>query len=156
MRYSASATVLIALTVLCSASCSVSRKASSSERLLRTETVTRDTVWQQVVVAVHDTLREVTTITLQQDAQGDTVKLVQITDRTRASRSEGYRDREEKIVVKTDTVYVAIDSVTVNNRPATVSSKRSTVNQTLKWLFAILCAAIVLTLTIRFCLRKAL
>ena len=108
------------------------------------------------MVAIHDTLREVTTITLQQDAQGDTVKLVQITDRTRASRSEGYRDREEKIVVKTDTVYVAIDSVTVNNRPATVSSKRSTVNQTLKWLFAILCAVIVLTLTIRFCLRKAL
>ena len=86
----------------------------------------------------------------------DTVKLVQITDRTRASRSQGYRDREEKIVVKTDTVYVAIDSVTVNNRPATVSSKRSTVNQTLKWLFAILCAVIGLTLTIRFCLRKAL
>ncbi len=108
------------------------------------------------MVAVNDTLSEVTTITLQQDAQGDTVKLVQITDRTRASRSEGYRDREEKIVVKTDTVYVAIDSVTVNNRPATVNSKRSTVNQTLKWLFAILCATIVLTLTIRFCLRKAL
>lgn len=155
MRYSASATVLIALTVLCSTSCSVSRQASR-ERYLHTEAVTRDTVWEQVVVAVNDTLSEVTTITLQQDAQGDTVKLVQITDRTRASRSEGYRDREEKIVVKTDTVYVAIDSVTVNNRPATVNSKRSTVNQTLKWLFAILCATIVLTLTIRFCLRKAL
>ena len=67
MRYSASATTLIALTVLCLTSCSVSRRASSSERLLRTEATTRDTVWQQVVVAVHDTLREVTTITLQQN-----------------------------------------------------------------------------------------
>lgn len=155
MRSSRLTVALIATLALCLNSCSVSRQATK-ERYLRTEAVTGDTVWEQVVVAIHYTLREVTTITLQQDAQGDTVKLVQITDRTRASRSEGYRDREEKIVVKTDTVYVAIDSVTVNDRPATVSSKRSTVNQTLKWLFAILCAAIVLTLTIRFCLRKAL
>ena len=59
MRYNASATALIALTVLCLTSCSVSRKASSSERLLRTEATTRDTVWQQVVVAVHDAFREV-------------------------------------------------------------------------------------------------
>ena len=43
-RISASATVLIALTVLCLTSCSVSRRASSSERLLRTEATTRDTV----------------------------------------------------------------------------------------------------------------
>ena len=156
MRYSASATVLIGLTVLCLTSCSVSRKATNSERSLRTEAVTRDTVWQQVVVAVHDTLREETTITLQQNDQGDTLKLVQVTDRTRASRSEGYRDREEKIVVKTDTVYVSIDTVTVNNRPSAVSSKRSTVSQTLKWIFGILCALIVLIITLKLCLRKAL
>ena len=106
MRYNASATALIALTVLCLTSCSVSRKASSSERLLRTEATTRDTVWQQVVVAVHDTLREVTTITLRQNDQGDTLKLVQVTDRTRASNREGYRDREVKIVVNSDTVYI--------------------------------------------------
>ena len=96
MRYSASATALIALTVLCLTSCSVSRKASSSERLLRTETTTRDTVWQQVVVAVYDTLREVTTITLQQNDQGDTLKLVQVTDRTRASRSSDLREKKDE------------------------------------------------------------
>ncbi len=117
MRYSASATVLIALTVLCLTSCSVSRKANSSERLLRTEATTRDTVWQQVVVAVHDTLREVTTITLQQNDQGDTLKLVQVTDRTCASNREGYRDREEKIVIKTDTVYIEkTDTLTVSSK----------------------------------------
>ena len=96
MRYSASATALIALTVLCLTCCSVSRKASSSERLLRTETTTRDTVWQQVVVAVYDTLREVTTITLQQNDQGDTLKLVQVTDRTRASRSSDLREKKDE------------------------------------------------------------
>ena len=125
----------------------------------------RDTVKEQVIVEHRDTLREVTTITVllrqsqQPDAPDDTVKVVQITDRTRASRSEGFRDKEEKTVVKTDTVYIEKrDSVVVSTigKPETGSSKRSTVNQTLKWLFAILCAIIVLTLTIRFCLRKAL
>ena len=162
MRYSVSATVLIVLSVLCWSSCSVSRRASS-ERSLRTETVTRDTVWQQVVVAVHDTLREVTTITLQQNDQGDTLKLVQVTDRTRASHSEGLKEIKERTEVRVDTVYVekqsentvavagpgvAIDkdgTLTVNRSPLTF----------MKWLFAILCAVFVLTLTIKLLPRRA-
>ena len=105
------------------------------------------------MVAVHDTLREVTTITLQQNDQGDTLKLVQVTDRTRASRSEGYRDREEKMVVKTDTVYIEKrDSVVVSN----VSDKQTGLVPTLKWIFGILCALIVLIITIKVCSRKAL
>lgn len=95
MRYSVSATVLIGLSVLCWTSCSVSRRASS-ERSLRAETVTRDTVWEQVVVAVHDTLREVTTITLQQNEQGDTNELVQVIDRIHASRSLDLREKKGK------------------------------------------------------------
>ncbi|MBO6169082.1 MAG: hypothetical protein J6O51_03835 [Bacteroidales bacterium] len=75
------------MAALCVMGCGVSRQVSSSERLLRTDAVTRDTVWHQVVVAVHDTLREVTTITLRQNDRGDTLKLLQVTDRTRASRS---------------------------------------------------------------------
>ena len=161
MRYSASATVLIALTVLCLISCSVSCKASSSERLLRTEATTRDTVWQQVVVAVHDTLREVTTITLRQNDQGDTLKLVQVTDRTRAPRSEGLKEKKERTEVRVDTVYVektdtlTVSSKLISGKPDSVSSKRSTVNQTLKWLFAILCALIVLVITIKLLPRRA-
>lgn len=69
-------------------------------------TVTMDTVWQQVVVAVHDTLREVTTITLRQNDQGDTLKLVQVTDRKRASRSSDLREKKERMEVRVDTVYV--------------------------------------------------
>jgi hypothetical protein len=121
--------------------------------------VTRDTVWQQVVVAVRDTLREVTTITLQQNDQGDTLKLVQVTDRTRASNREGYRDREEKIVFKTDTFYIEkTDTVTVSTvsgKPETVNSKRSTVIQTLKWLFGCIIALIALVVTIRILPRRA-
>lgn len=112
-----------------------------------------------------DTLREVTTITVtlrqaqQPDAPDDTVKVVQITDRTRASRSEGYRDREEKTIVKTDTVYIEKrDSVVVSNvsgKPDSVSGKQTGLVPTLKWLFAILCAIIVLTLTIKLIPRRA-
>lgn len=144
MRYSRLTVVLIATLALSSTGCSVQRQASNSERLLRTETVTRDTVWQQVVVAVHDTLREVTTITLQQNDQGDTLKLLQVTDRTRASHSEGLKEIKERTEVRVDTVYVekqsentvavagpgvAIDKdgiLTVNRSPLTF----------MKWLFA--------------------
>jgi len=80
-------------------------------------------VKEQVMVEHRDTLREVTTITVtlrqaqRPDAPDDTVKVVQITDRTRASRSEGYRDREEKTIVKTDTVYIEkTDTVTVSSK----------------------------------------
>ena len=58
------------------------------------------------MVAVHDTIREVTTITVQLGDAGDTVKVVQITDRDRARNREAVRDKEERLVVKTDTVYV--------------------------------------------------
>ena len=164
MRYRASATVLIALTALCLTSCSVSCKASSSERLLRTEATTRDTALQQVVVAVHDTLREVTTITLQQNDQGDTLKLVQVTDRTRASRSSDLREKKERTEVRVDTVYIEKQSdntvafagpgVTID-KDGTLTVNRSPLTF-MKWLFAILCATIVLVVTIKLCLRKAL
>lgn len=119
------------------------------------------------MVEHRDTLREVTTITVtlrqaqRPDAPDDTVKVVQITDRTRASRSEGYRDREEKTIVKTDTVYIEkTDTVTVSSKlisgkPDSVSSKQTGLVPTLKWLFAILCAVIVLTLTIKLIPRRA-
>ena len=143
---------------------SVSRKANSSERLLRTVAVTRDTVWQQVVVAVHDTLREVTTIALQHNDRGDTLKLMQVTDRTRASSSSDLREKKERTEVRVDTVYeekqsdntvaVAGPGVTVD-KDGTLIVNRSPLTF-MKWLFAILCATIVLVVTIKLCLRKAL
>ena len=69
---------LIATLALSLTGCSVQQQASSSERLLHTEATIRVTVWQQVVVVAHDTLRELTTITLQQNDQGDTNELVHI------------------------------------------------------------------------------
>ena len=88
-------------------SCGSSRKATSSLQLTAYGLQeTRDTVREQVMVAVHDTIREITTITVQTNDAGDTLKVVQITDRDRARAREAVRDKEERLVVKTDTVYI--------------------------------------------------
>ena len=116
-----------------------------------------------MVVAVHDTLREVTTITLQQNDQGDTLKLVQVTDRTRASRSSDLRENKERTEVRVDTVYVEKQSdntVAVAGPGVTIDKDGTlTVNRSpltfMKWLFAILCAIIALTLTIKLIPRRA-
>ena len=54
-------------------SCSVTRKATevSSSTVQVSSVETRDTVREQVMVAVHDTIREVTTITVQTNDAGD-------------------------------------------------------------------------------------
>ena len=77
--------VLIGLSALCWTSCASSRRATSSlqvsascaPQVLRRASSesglqeTRDTVREQVMVAVHDTIREVTTITVQTNEAGD-------------------------------------------------------------------------------------
>ena len=118
------------------------------------------------MVAVHDTIREVTTITVQLGDAGDTVKVVQITDRDRARAREAVRDKEERLVVKTDTVYIekrdsslrlsSLGAYGLREDPsarsgrATVSGKLSAVSKILKWIFALICAVVVLILVIRF------
>ena len=163
MRYSALATVLIGLSALCWSSCASSRKATSSLQVLglakrqsRASAYglheTRDTVRKQVMVAVHDTIREVTTITVQTNETGDTVKVVQITDRDRARAREAVRDKEERLVVKTDTVYIEKrDSVFVSKTDLTnrADTKKSGFLTCVKWIFAMVCAVVVLVVVIR-------
>ena len=118
------------------------------------------------MVAVHDTIREVTTITVQTNDAGDTLKVVQITDRDRARNREAVRDKEERLVVKTDTVYIekrdsslrlsSLGAYGLQEDPsarsgrATVSGKLSAVSKILKWITALVCAVVVLILVIRF------
>ena len=65
----------------------------------------RDSVEMQSLVVL-DTLKEITTITVDRNDKGDTLRLTQITDRTRASARDRFKDIEVKEVVRTDTVYV--------------------------------------------------
>lgn len=144
------------------ASCSTSRTATRSSEFKAQSLETRDTVREQVVVEVYDTLREVTTITIRENEKGDTLKLVQITDRTRATDRAAARDKEEKLIVRTDTVYIEKrDSVDVKNTSLTKvqldgpkgkvnpSNKKSNFVSSLKWIFWILCAIIVLILLLK-------
>ena len=169
MRYNAWATVLIGLSALCLTACSVSRKALRSEVSSQTSSVTRDTVREEVVVAVHDTLREVTTIIIQQNEAGDTVKQSVVTDRYRGRNAEAAKVdfplravelnlHDERLTVQRDTVYIEKrdSSLRVSSLGAyglredgtpTVSGKLSAVSKVLKWILAIaflLLASVVL------------
>ena len=142
------------------------------------------------MVAVHDTIREVTTITVQTNDAGDTLKVVQITDRDRARNREAVRDKEERLVVRTDTVYIEKrdsslqvlgrakrqsratascapqvlrrassesglqEDPSARSGQATVSSKLSAVSKVLKWITALICAVVVLIITVKVCLLR--
>jgi hypothetical protein len=79
-----------------------------------------------VVIEFRDTLKEVTTVTVQLNETGDTVKMSTVTDRTRASDRSQLRDKSEKIIVRVDTVYVERrDSVLVKSEELRVKSSLS-------------------------------
>ena len=106
------------------------------------------------MVAVHDTIREVTTITVQTNDAGDTVKVVQITDRDRARNREAVRVKEERLVVRTDTVYIEKrDSVYVQTNTGLTNDtkKKSGFLTYVKWIFALICAVVVLIITVKVC-----
>lgn len=103
------------------------------------------------MVAVHDTIREITTITVQQNEAGDTLKLVQITDRTRASDRAAVKEKNEKIKVVRDTVFIEKrDSVSTTTNLSNPTNKASPVVSGLKWVFWIIIAVIVLTIILKF------
>lgn len=161
MRYNRWASAIIGLSVLCLgswllASCSTSRTATRSEVSSSRIQGSRDTVREQVVVEVYDTLREVTTITIRENEQGDTLKLVQITDRTRATDRAAARDKEEKLIVRTDTVYVAVrDSVSsFRFQDSGSTNKKSPFVSSLKWICFIILGLIGLIITVKVCYHR--
>ncbi len=115
----------------------------------RTTLETRDTLRQQMVVMERDTLREVTTITVQTNERGDTVKVVQVTDLTRARNRDTANDRQEKRVEHRDTVYVVrSDSIVVRDtslQPPGASGFLTGV----KWLMALIAALTVLAVVLK-------
>ena len=120
--------------------------------------VTRDTVREQVMVAVHDTLTITKTITIRENEQGDTVFRSEVTDRDRIRSKADVRSKKEVVRVERDTVYIERrDSVDVRNCGTTESQSGETaLHRTLKWIFWILCAIVVLIITVKICLRRSL
>lgn len=135
-----------------------------SEVRSKTEEVRSDTLREQVVVTIHDTIREVTTITVRENEQGDTVRLVQVTDLTHARARDRVLDKEVKLIVKTDTVYVerqsdkqAVVAAGPNTEIApdgTVTKKVNRVAQTLKWIFLVIILITVLIIVIKIFIRR--
>ena len=69
-------TLAIALVALTASACSVSRSASVKAEVRGLTAEVRDSLRvEQLMVAVHDTIVETTTITIRENEQGDTVRM---------------------------------------------------------------------------------
>lgn len=89
---------------------------------------------------MHDTIVEVTTVTIRENEAGDTVRIAQLTERTRTSVRNRINDVQERVAVRTDTVYIANrDSVEV----------KESGQDMLKWWLWIIVGLIVLVISIK-------
>jgi hypothetical protein len=112
---------------------------------------------EQVMVAVHDTIMETVTIVVRENEQGDTLRLEKTTERDRIRDRAQVKEKEERVVVKTDTVYIATrDSVSSSKFQGLrgSSTRASPVVSGLKWVFWIIVAVTVLVVVLRFKMFK--
>ena len=142
--------------------CWSSRKAVSLTQTSQRHEVS-DTIREQVVVEVHDTVRETTTITVQLDTAGDTVRVSTVTERDRVRDRSQLKVKSEKLKVETDTVYVereaektvaAVGPNTEIDKDGNVTKKVNRFAQSLKWLFLTLVAVIAIIILMRIKLRR--
>ena len=129
--------------------CGSSRQAAVSRLAeLRINESMEERSRESVVVAVHDTMMETKTITITKNVDGDTLRLTQITDRTRASAMSDVRSKKEDVRVRVDTVYVEKrDSVLMERHQTSDISHQTSI---LKWIFLIIVSLIVLIVVIKF------
>ena len=125
---------------------------------MRVESVESVEKVDSVVVEHSDTLREVTTITVQLNDTGDTLKISTVTDRERIRSMSDVRSKKEDVYVRTDTVYIereaektlAVVGPNVEiDKDGNVTKRVNRVAQTLKWLFLTLVAVIAIIILIR-------
>ena len=142
-------------------SCSTSRKATEvSSSVLTTDYTNLTDKHDSVTVIIRDTLREVTTITIRENEQGDTLRVSTVTDRERLTTRDLARATEVKIVERIDTVYIQKDSVSVEDKKIGLSAstdggpKRSGFLTYVKWICALVCAVVVLVIVIKVCLLR--
>ncbi len=107
----------------------------------------KEQVMDSAAVEVHDTVMEVTTVTVQLGAAGDTVFRSIVTDRTRAKSRENRAVNQTKTEVRVDTVFVERrDSVSIRSP---TGNRQSALQDILKWIFWIIVGLIVLTVIIK-------
>ena len=126
-------------------------KTESTE--LRINGTTKTVAKDSVLVEQRDTLIEMTTITIDRNEAGDTLKTSVVRDRTRARDKSRHDMATYKTLVRTDTVFVAVRDSVVESRNygATESGNRpSAVARALKWVFWIIVSLIVFIVVIKF------
>ena len=113
------------------------------------------------MVTVFDTITITKTITIRENEAGDTLRMTTVTDKTKATTRDRYHDVHEKVVVKTDTVYVERDSLRLTayslineNENDNENKKVNRVAQSLKWLFFTLVAIIAIIILIRLTAKR--
>ena len=117
------ATALTVLLALCVTACSTSRKATEvSSSVLTTDYTNLTDKHDSVTVIIRDTLREVTTITIRENEQGDTLRVSTVTDRERLTTRDLARATEVKIVERIDTVYIQKDSIGIEDKKLGLSA----------------------------------
>ena len=108
---------------------------------------------EQVMVAVHDTIVETTTIIVRENEQGDTLRLSKVTERDRIRDRAEVREQHERVVVQHDTVFVAVrDSTSVERHTESTESTESwpsALARALKWVFWIIVAVTVLVAALK-------
>ena len=132
--------------------CGSSREAvvHSSEELRTTESRATEAK-DSVVVAVHDTIMEVTTITIRTNEVGDTLRVEQVTERERVRDRDAIATQKTKVEVVRDTVYVERrDSIEIRSRPEGGGDQRQNRwAQSLRWVFWIVLGLIGLAIVVR-------
>ena len=154
MQWKVSMIVLIGLSVLCVTGCGTVRRTVTSEATdLRIQESKEVTARDSVVVELRDTLVETTTITIDRNEVGDTLKVVQVTERERVRSRADVRSKKEEVRVVRDTVYVERrDSVLVDRgqvKGDSYQSRGTALHRTLKWVFWIVVAITVLVVIIK-------
>lgn len=144
----------IALIALIASACCSSRQAAVREASRLRFQDSRDSVKvEKVVVEVHDTVMETTTIVVDRNEAGDTLRLSRVTERDRVRDRAQVKDQHERVVTKHDTVYIATrDSSYVQNtnfRDGPNQSGKTALHTTLKWVFWIIVAVGVVIIVVK-------
>ena len=143
-------------------SCSVSRKATKTTQRQVERAATSD-VHDTVNIECHDTLREVTTVTVRLNAEGDTLRVSTVTDRTakrdrverRLQRTELRMDNDTVVVnLERDAVVAASPNVGID-KDGNLTPQRDSLKDILKWMVALIIAITVLIITVKTRMRKA-
>ena len=129
--------------------------------------VRSDTVREQVVVTVFDTITITKTITVvlrqaqEPNEPDDTLRVSTVTERDHVRDRSQLRVKSEKLKVETDTVYVERDSLRLTayslineNENDNENKKVNRFAQSLKWLFLTLVAIIAIIILMRIKLRR--